>query len=140
MSQLEAHWAVESPLGETQYIAPVVRFTIRNKGQEAHRSIQATASFKRQGETETWSSAWQRVAPVDGKPLAPGESRLVVLKPEGEGRYHSTGPPEAMFQHPNFKDVRVEVFLQVGPSPWTKFATVDVERHLGPRSAASAKP
>lgn len=140
LSDLEAHWAVESPVGDTQYIAPVVRFVVRNQGRQSHRSIQATATFKRQGESETWSSAWQRVSPVDDQPLAPGQTRLVVLKPEGEGRYHSTGPPEAMFQHPNFKDVHVEVFLQVGPSAWTKFASVDVERHLGPRSAAQAEP
>lgn len=140
MSDVEGYWAVETSVGETQYIAPVVRFTVSNKGRKAHRSVQATATFRRQGEDQAWSSAWQVISPVDGKPLAPGERRLVVLKPDGEGRYHSTGAPESMFQHPLFKDVTVDVFLRVGSSPWSKFATVAVERRIGPRAAASPKP
>ncbi|HEX6737922.1 MAG TPA: hypothetical protein VF310_06620, partial [Vicinamibacteria bacterium] len=56
LSDLEAHWAVETPVGETQYIAPVVRFQVRNKGQAAHRSVQATATFRRVGEDQSWSS------------------------------------------------------------------------------------
>jgi hypothetical protein len=140
IADLEAYWAVETPVGETQYIAPVVRIQVRNKGQAAHRSVQATATFRRRGEDQTWSSAWQVISPQNGKPLAPGESRLVVLKPEGEGRYHSTGPPESMFQHPLFKDAQAEVFLRVGSSAWTKFATVPVERRIGPRAAAISQP
>jgi hypothetical protein len=137
---MEAHWAVESPVAGTQYIAPVVRLKVRNKGQHPQRSVQATVTFRRQGEDQIWSSAWQVIAPVDGKPLAPGETRLAMLKPEGEGRYHSTGAPESMFQHPLFKDVRGEVFLKVGSSAWSKFATVEVERRIGPRAAASPEP
>ena len=140
MSELEAYWAVEAPVGETQYIAPAVRMVVRNKGSKAHRSVQATTTFRRKGEAQTWSSAWAVVSPVGGKPLAPGESRLALLKPDAEGRYHSTGAPESMFQHPQFKDVEVDVFLRVGSSAWTKFAAVDVERRLGPRGAAPAQP
>jgi hypothetical protein len=140
VSDLEGYWAVDSPVGESQYIAPVVRFNVRNKGRRSHHSVQATATFRRQGEDQAWSSAWQVISPVGGKPLAPGETRLVVLKPDGEGRYHSTGPPESMFQHPLFKDVTVEVFLRVGSSAWSKFATVSVDRRIGPRAGAAPKP
>jgi hypothetical protein len=140
VSGLEAYWAVDSPVGQAQYIAPAVRFVVRNKGTKPHRSVQATATFKRKGEAETWSSAWQVVSPVGGKPLAPGETRLVALKPEAEGRYHSTGSPESMFQHPQFKDVHVDLFLRVGNSAWSKFAAVDVERRIGPHGAGPAEP
>jgi hypothetical protein len=140
VSGLEAHWAVETPVGGAQYIAPVVRLQVRNRGSRAHRSVQATATFRRQGEEQTWSSAWQVISPVEGRELAPGELRLVVLKPDGEGRYHSTGAPESMFQHPLFKDVRADVFLRVGASAWSKFTTVEVERRIGPRAAASSHP
>ena len=137
---LEAYWAVDSPVGDTQYIAPAVRLTVTHRGRKPHRSVQATATFKRKGEAETWSSAWQVVSPVGDRPLAPGETRVVVLKPDAEGRYHSTGTPESMFQHPQFKDVHVDVFLRVGSSAWSKVASVDVERRIGPRGTGPARP
>jgi hypothetical protein len=140
VADLDAYWAVESPVGGTQYIAPAVRMVVRNKGSKPHRSVQATTTFRRKGEEQTWSSAWQVVSPVAGKVLGPGESRLALLKPDAEGRYHSTGTPESMFQHPQFKDVEVDVFLRVGSSAWSKFAAVDVERRIGPRGAPSAQP
>jgi hypothetical protein len=140
LSGLETYWAVDSPVGETQYIAPAVRSTVRHQGTRPHRSVQATATFRRKGEAQTWSSAWEVVSPAGGRPLGPGESRVVVLKPEAEGRYHSTGSPESMFQHPQFRDVEVDLFLRVGSSPWTKFASIDVERRIGPRVADPAHP
>jgi hypothetical protein len=63
-----------------------------------------------------------------------------VLKPESEGRYFSTGPPESMFQHEQFRDASVDVFLRIGASPWTKFFTSDVERRIGTRSVQAASP
>jgi hypothetical protein len=129
---LETYWAVDNPKGSTQYIAPVVRFHLRNKGKQPHRSIQATANFRRLGEEgQVWSAAWAQVSPVAGKPLAPGQSALVVLKPDGEGRYYSEGAPESMFAHELFKDVKTEVFVRLGPSGWIRFGEAAVERRIG---------
>lgn len=140
VDEIETHWAIDRPVGQTQYIAPVVRFRVRNKGGRTQRSVQATATFRRKGESQAWSGAFQQVSPPGGKALSAGESRLVVLKPEGEGRYSSTGPPESMLQHPLFKDVRVDVFLRVGSSGWIKFAEAEVERRIGPRTERAANP
>ena len=139
VTALETYWAVDSPAGETQYIAPVVRFQLRNKGQEALDSIQATATFKRDGESGAWSGAYQQVKPPNGRELPAGQAVAVMLKPEGEGRYTSTVGPEQMLLHAQFKDVRVEVFIRLGSSNWVKMAETPIERRLGSH-AVSATP
>jgi hypothetical protein len=134
---------VDRPVGGTQFLAPVVRFRLTNTSSEPLRAVDANATFRRRDEAVAWSGGYAQVAPVsDGgearRPLAPGQSVLVVLKPEGEGRYTSTVQPEQMLAHPQFRDVTAEVFLRVGASAWTKMTEVSVERRLGPRSATAA--
>jgi hypothetical protein len=131
---LETYWAVDSPSGTTQYLAPVVRFDLRNKGQKS-RSVQAMATLRRDGEAVAWSSAFTKVIQPHGE-VAPGATAPVLLKPEGEGRYTSTGPPEGMFQHPQWKDVSAELFLRVDNSEWTRFGTYPIERHIGSKEVA----
>jgi hypothetical protein len=133
---LETYWAIDSPAGGTQYLAPVVRFEVRNKGSRSRRSVQAMATLRRQGETVAWSSAWSKVAPIKDQPLLAGQSAPAFLKPEGEGRYSSTGAPESMFQHAQWKDVTAEVFLRVDTSQWTKFGDFPVARHIGAKGIA----
>lgn len=140
VSDTETHWAIDSAHGETQYIAPVVRFQVRNKGTRDERTVEAQATFRRKGEDPIWSSAWQKVTAPGSHVLPAGARALVVLKPEGEGRYFSTGAPETMFQHGDFRDATVDVFLRIGASPWTKFFTADVERRIGTRSVHAAAP
>jgi hypothetical protein len=138
VTNLETYWAVDSPSGETQYIAPVVRFQLRNKGQQALDSIQATATFRREGENEAWSGSYQQVKPPGGE-LPAGRAVPVMLKPEGEGRYKSPVSPEQMLLHADFKDVRVEVFIRLGSSNWVKMAEMPIERRLGSH-AVTATP
>ena len=132
LRDVEAYWAVDPSVGETNFLAPVVRFQLQNKASSA-RSIQAMSTFRRKGEEPAWSSAWQSASPLpDGNPLPQGRSVLVVLKPEGEGRYtYRGGAPEVMFEHADWKDVTAEVFVRVGSSSWTKFTDVDVARRVG---------
>jgi hypothetical protein len=127
--KVETYWAIDSPSGGTQYLAPVVRFELRNKGTKS-RSVQAMATLRRQGEDVAWSSAFTKVREPHGE-VGPGQVAPVLLKPEGEGRYTSTGAPEGMFQHPQWKDVSAEVFLRVDNSVWTKLGTFPIERHIG---------
>lgn len=131
LREMESYWAVDPSVGDTQYLAPVVRFQLLNKAATS-RSIQAMATFRRKGEGPAWSSAWFQASPMpDHSPLPVGRSVLVVLKPEGEGRYTFRGTPEEMLKHPEFKDVTAEVFARVGSSSWTRFAEVEVPRRLG---------
>jgi hypothetical protein len=133
IKDLETYWVVDSPKGGTQYISPAVRFRLRNRSQEPIRSIQATANFKRVGEQENWGSAWEQVTQA-GKPLAPGEEALVVLR--SDGRYTSTTEdPESMFAHGEFKDARAEVFVRVGASNWARMTEAAIDRKIGAREA-----
>jgi hypothetical protein len=132
VSDVEAYWAVDSAAGTTQYIAPAVRFTVKNTGDKSLTSVQATATYRRKGEENvTWGSDFRQVASREHA-LAAGQTMLVVLK--SDARYYSPGPPESMFGHAQFKDTSVEFFLRVGASPWTKFGQADVERRIGTRS------
>jgi len=131
ITDLETYWVVDSPKGTTQIISPAVRFRLRNKTQEPIRSIQATANFKRVGEQENWGSAWEQMTPA-GKPLAPGQDVLAVLR--SDGRYTSpTDDPEKIFRHELFKDARVEMFVRIGASNWVKMAEAVIERRIGAR-------
>jgi hypothetical protein len=132
LSDVETHWAVDSSAGTTRYIAPVVRFRTKNKSAEPQGSIQATATFRRQGEEDaTWGSDFRQVA-TRKEPLDPGRDVFVMLK--SDARYFSTGEPETMFQHTQFRDAKVEVYIRVGSSGWVKFAEAPVERRIGTRS------
>ncbi len=135
---LETYWAVDAAVGERQYIAPVVRFQVRSTAKQPLSTVQATAAFRRKGEEHLdWGSAWERLTSA-AKPLLPGQSVLVVLK--SDGRYYSSGEPEAFFQHQQFKDAKVTVFLRAGSSQWVKFAEAEVERRIGTKALLAPKP
>ena len=136
IQDLETYWAIDSPAGGTQFLAPVVRFTVKNKGTKSRRSILASATYRRDGETEAWSGAFWKVAPVKDQSLAPGATAPALLKPEGEGRYTSTGAPEGMFAHPAWKDVSAEIFMRVDSSNVVSFGTFPIERRIGSKGLA----
>jgi hypothetical protein len=134
---LETYYAIERKAGDTLYISPVARFTLRNKSEAATRPIQASANFRRVGEEgQTWGGAWAQVTHAD-KPLAPGAESLVVL--QSEGHYTTTGKAEDIFAHELYKDVTTEVFLRVGSSGWVKMTTAPVDRRIGPKSVQEVK-
>jgi hypothetical protein len=138
ISDVETHWAVDNSQVGTQYIAPVVRFTLTNISPEPQGSIEVTATFRRKGETTTWGGDFRQVS-TRRKPLGAGQSEPLVLK--SDTRYYSNGPTEGMFAHKDFKDATVELFVRVGRSRWTKFGEmIDVERRIGARSVQDTLP
>jgi hypothetical protein len=138
IDNVETHWAVDNSQVDTQYIAPVVRFTLTNISPEPQGSIDVTATFRRKGETATWGGDYRQVS-THRKPLGAGQSEALVLK--SDTRYFSNGPTEGMFTHKDFKDATVEIFVRVGRSRWTKFGEmVDVERRIGARSVQDTLP
>jgi hypothetical protein len=128
VDQVETYWVIDSAQGQVNYIAPAVRFSVRNKSAKPRGSVQSTATFRRKGETATWGADWRQVAPA-GQPLPPGGSTRVLLR--SDARYYSSGAPGSMFDHKLFKDANVEVFLRVGSSGWVKFVESEVERRVG---------
>jgi hypothetical protein len=132
--EVETYWAVDAPRGDTQYIAPVVRFRLRNKSGKPVRAVDAQAGFRRVGEEDQeWGSAWAVVA-TSRKPVAPGAEVFVELKSEGRYTMRQT-PPEDMLKNDGFRDAKADVFLREGSSSWTKMTEVAVDRRIGSRSA-----
>jgi len=135
ISEADAYWAVEPTMGGEQYIAPAVKFRLHNRSDTQQHSVQTMAVFRRKGEESlSWGSAFEQVVSRKA-PLEPGQSVLVTLK--SDARYHSQGPIEGMFTHPQYKDALVEYFIRVGSSGWVSFGQMPVERRVGARSVAA---
>lgn len=127
LTDLEAYWVVDSPLGDTQRISPAVRFNITSRG--AKKTIEALATFRRKGEEQSeWGTGFMPVTQA-GKPLALGEKRLVMIVSDS----HYTAPtgPEDMMHNAQFTDVHVVVFIRIGPSSWVKLGEIDADRRIG---------
>jgi hypothetical protein len=136
IAQIETYWAVDSPRGDTQYLAPVVRFRLYNKSAETLRAVDAQAAFAREGEANLDQNKWPAVVIVatGAKPLVPGAYTEVELKSEGRYSMRDT-TPEEMMKNEAFRDARAEIYLRQGSSSWIKMQEVPVERRIGSRSA-----
>lgn len=137
LQDLDTFWAVESSSAEQTYIAPVARFRLRNKTSADQPFLRAMATFHRKGEeTVPWGTDFKFVT-SPGHALTPGGGLDVELK--SDGRYHSPGVPEGMFNHALFKDASIEIFVRVGSSQWAKIADAPIERRIGSKTARSTE-
>jgi hypothetical protein len=129
VSGVETYWVVDSPQGGENFVAPAVRFRVRNTGSEPLGSIDARARFPAadQGD-EVWGSIQEQVSSWR-KPLDPGQEATVTVR--SAGRYHAKADPEDILRSPGFKDPRVEIYLRIGASPWAKLGEAVVERRIG---------
>ena len=125
---IETYWFVDSPRDGQNFIAPAIRFRLRNKGAARLSSVQARARVPGTAEEDPWGAIQQQVS--DWKePLPPGEDRVVTVR--SYGRYQAAAEPEDMFRSPAFQDPRAEVFVRIGNSSWAKLAEAPVERRIG---------
>lgn len=125
---LETYWIVDSPRQGENFIAPVVRFRLKNLSERPLGSVQARARFPAADQEEAWGSIQEQVSTWQ-RPIAPGQDALVTVR--SAGRYHSAADPEDILRSPAFKDPRVEVFVRIGASDWALLARADVERRIG---------
>ena len=125
---IETYWIVDSPREGQNFIAPAVRFRLRNRGTERLSSVQARARFPGTAEEDPWGSIQQQVSDWR-EPLNPGDDRLVTVR--SIGRYHATADPEDMLRSPAFEDPRAEIFVRIGNSSWAMLAETTVERQIG---------
>jgi hypothetical protein len=132
---LETYWAVGSPRGDTVYLAPVLRFRLKNRGPGAARAVEAQAGFRRAGqEDQEWASGWVVVATAKA-PLAPEAFTAVEIRSEGHYTMRDTAP-EDMLKNDGFQDAKATLYLRAGSSPWTLMAEgITVERRIGSKSA-----
>jgi hypothetical protein len=125
---IETYWIVDSPRDGQNFIAPAVRFRLRNRGSSRLSSVEARARFPGTAEDEPWGSIQQEVSNWRD-PLSPGEDRLVTIR--SVGRYQAAADPEDMLRSPGFKDPTVEIFARIGNSNWAKLAEAPVQRRIG---------
>jgi hypothetical protein len=139
VSDIQTYWIVDSPQQGQNYVAPAVRFRLKNVSVEELGSVQARARFPApdQGE-EPWGSIQEQVSTWQ-RPLRPGQHALVTVR--SAGRYHSEADPEEILRSPAFKDPRVEIFVRIGSSNWAMLGEAPVERRIGaPGTLELARP
>jgi hypothetical protein len=125
---VETFWIVDSPQQGQNFVAPAVRFRLKNVGPETLGSVQARARFPAPDQEEPWGSIQEQVS-TWSRPLEPGREAVVTVR--SAGRYHSSADPEDMLRSPGFKDPRVEVFVRIGSSNWAVLAEATVARRIG---------
>jgi hypothetical protein len=125
---VETYWIVDSPQQGQNYIAPAVRFRLRNVGSQTLGAIQARARFPAPNQDEPWGSIQEQVS-TWRKPLEPGKEVVVTVR--SAGRYHAAALPEDILRSPAFQDPRVQVFVRIGSSNWAMLAEAPVERRIG---------
>ena len=128
LSGIETYWIVDSPQQGQNFVAPVVRFRLKNVSAGILGSIQARARFPAPDQDEVWGSIQEQVT-TWSRPLEPG--REVVVTVRSAGRYHAPVDPEDMLRSPGFNDPRVEVFVRIGSSNWALLAEAPVTRRIG---------
>lgn len=128
LSAVETYWIVDTPQQGQNYIAPTVRFRLKNVSQQPLGSVQARARFPAPDQEEFWGSIQEQVS-TWRRPLVPGASTLVTVR--SAGRYHAAADPEDILRSPAFKDPRVDVFVRIGASDWALMAQTTVERRIG---------
>jgi hypothetical protein len=129
VSDVVTYWIVDSPQQGQNYIAPAVRFRLKNVGPATLGSVQARARFPApdQGD-EVWGSIQEQVS-TWRQPLEPGRDALVTVR--SAGRYHAPADPEEILRSPAFKDPRVQIYVRIGSSNWAMLAEAPVARRIG---------
>lgn len=128
LNGIETYWIVDSPREGQNYIAPVVRFRLRNVGTTTLGSVQARARFPAPDQDEVWGSIQEQVS-TWRRPLEPGGEAVVTVR--SAGRYHAPAEAEDILRSPGFRDPRVEIYVRIGSSNWAMLAEAPVERRIG---------
>ena len=136
-SSIETYWVVDSPRQGQNFVAPAVRFRLKNTGGEPLGSIDARARFPAPDQDEVWGSIQEQVS-TWRRPLNPGRDVIVTVL--SAGRYHSPAKPEDMLRSPGFRDPRVEIYVRIGASPWAKLGEAAVQRRIGAPGSGLAAP
>ena len=128
VSGVETYWIVDSPQQGQNYVAPAVRFRLKNVGPETLGSVQARARFPAPDQDEVWGSIQEQVS-TWRRPLEPGGEAVVTVR--SAGRYHAPAEAEDILRSPGFRDPRVEIYVRIGSSNWAMLAEAPVERRIG---------
>ena len=113
--------------GSLNKLVPSVSLKLRNRSDDAVRSVQINAIFKRVNETEMWGEHYGWA--IQGEPLPAGRATGDIVLRSGLG-YTGEQPRMQMLQNKEFVDAKVEIFLKQGSRVWAKLAEFPIERQL----------
>lgn len=116
------------PQGGQNKIVPAISFRLTNVGSEALDTLQLNAVFRIADDPndERGSGFIRSVSP---DPLEPGRSTEAFTLRAQRG-YTGEQQPGQMFQHSQFRDMRVEVFAKYRSQPWQRVAEFTIQRQL----------
>lgn len=113
--------------GGKNKLVPSVTMKLRNKSDEAVRSIQINAIFRRVGEQEMWGEHFGWAVPRTPLPAGATTNTLVMRSALG---YTGEQPRMQMLQNREFVDAKVEIYLKQGSRVWAKLAEYPIQRQL----------
>ena len=130
LEDVAAYWAIQGQDQEkNNYIQPVVRFRVTNATETDLDYVQVMAVFKRENlPDEPWGNAF--AYSISEEPIPPGNSsELITMR--SDASFVSKDSPKQMFDNQKWEEVRVEVFLRVGPSAWRPVEQRRVPKRIG---------
>ena len=130
LEDVAAYWAIQGQDEEkNNYIHPVVRFRVVNGAEQDLDYVQAMAVFKRENlPDEPWGNAF--TYSISDQPIPPGDSSDTITL-RSDTSFISKDSPRQMFLNEKWEEVRVEIFLRVGPSSWQILESRQVPKHIG---------
>ncbi len=130
LKDVAAYWAVRGKDREgNNFIHPVVRFRVANRGSGPVGYIQAMAVFKREKfPDDPWGSDF--LYSVSDQPI-PSGGVSDDLTMRSNTNVISKDAPDHMFQNGKWEDVDVALFLRVGPSRWKPMVEIQVPKKIG---------
>ncbi|MGH9162826.1 MAG: hypothetical protein ACRD2X_22915 [Vicinamibacteraceae bacterium] len=116
------------PEGGQNKIVPAISFRLKNVGPEDLDTLQLNAVFRIADDPhDDRGSGFIRSVQPD--PLAPGRSTEAFTLRAQKG-YTGDQQPGQMFQHSQFRDMRVEVFAKFRAQQWQRVAEFTIQRQL----------
>lgn len=122
--------------GGRNRLVPTISFRLENTTDTPIRTVQVNSVFRRPVDEaecpecegwEEWGNAFVRAIDRDG--LAPGASTPPLVLRSDLG-YTGEQPRLEMFEHRDFRDVKVELFVKHGGAQWVKLEEFPIHRQL----------
>ena len=113
--------------GGRNRLVPTISFRLENTTDTKLRHVQVTGVFRRMGEEEVWGDAFNRAIGTEGL-LSRALTAPIVL--QSDLGYTGEQPRLEMFEHRDFVDARVELFIKYGGAQLVKLSEFPIERQL----------
>ena len=96
------------------YVAPAVRFRLKNVSAPGHRLGPGARRFPAPDQEEAWGSIQEQVSTWSSRCGLARTGRHRALG----GPLPSAADPAEILRSPTFKDPRVEIYVRIGASAW----------------------